>query len=652
MDNDEEVILKGSALYDYLHETGFKNFESYELNHNKSRWFLTGPGNYECLQVTRPAPQWSLDHLDSILNCGLLLEDHRHFIECYYPLETKKNSSIVKKIVLGGVQFFCLAGGLWKIASAPTSKPFIFASCATASLFAFVYVKEALRRHSILEGISKLKHTLDGLEKVYVQFRRMLLLVHQNEFITQNISLRQREMAELKKKLSAHLNDSIHKLFGFLSDVNTVPLSVDVDVTLQSLVPEEIYQDDTYSLDSLKRMFNGFILLQSEFLRRLALCYCPDIWSSTTPKAIFAFSKKKLPEILKWSGNIEEALIREQRFFRAVMESKEKQSQLKLPKTNWDFADLYVLIRSASINFQSLLIQIQGLQDILENEACDQGKENEELLNTIALILSEIMKDISSGQSCIDASFVQTHKMMSANQPAVKLCELESVPRLAANPEEQKSAIVNPSVEDEVFELIVPLEGKDESDEDNFEEISAEFRIKRREGETSKRVLQELKTVLVKKAEEWKEREKRAMAAKGMTYTAPDQVKVEPEVQKVTEEVDFPTSDESLDFLPINCDNVWPLPRLKATVRSHRIRERKTSHSEASKHHFETVEPIPLAPVNMGEQEPGAQSEVPRMGFGASLLAEAMAKSRAMRLRNSRKEDIFVVSDEENSSGE
>ena len=53
-------------------------------------------------------------------------------------------------------------------------------------------------------------------------------------------------------------------------------------------------------------------------------------------------------------------------------------------------------------------------------------------------------------------------------------------------------------------------------------------------------------------------------------------------------------------------------------------------------------------PISTKEQEPDTEYKAVNMGFGASLLAEAMAKSRAMC--NSRKEDIFVVSDEETSS--
>lgn len=63
---------------------------------------------------------------------------------------------------------------------------------------------------------------------------------------------RQKEMDQLKKKLSDLLNSSINKLFDFISDVNQVPLSVDVNVTLQSLVPEDICPSDMSSLESLK----------------------------------------------------------------------------------------------------------------------------------------------------------------------------------------------------------------------------------------------------------------------------------------------------------------------------------------------------------------------------------------------------------------
>lgn len=91
--------------------------------------------------------------------------------------------------MLGGFQFCCVMGGLWKVAKAPISKPFIFATCTTASLFTVFHLMKALKRHHVFKGIRQLKHTVSGLEKVYVQFKRMLLLVHQNEFITQNISL-------------------------------------------------------------------------------------------------------------------------------------------------------------------------------------------------------------------------------------------------------------------------------------------------------------------------------------------------------------------------------------------------------------------------------------------------------------------------------
>lgn len=398
-------------------------------------------------------------------------------------------------------------------------------------------------------------------------------------------------------------------------------------------------------------MFNSYILLQSEFLRRLALCYCPDIWSHLTLKAALEYSKKHLPEILKWSGHVQETLIQEQRFFRAILESKEKQSQLKSTVFSWDYSDVYISVRSASIHFQSLLIQIQGLQDILESDEYGQSKSDKGLLNTIARILLEITKGIQSGQSCIDASSVQIYKMISALQPLAKVSGPELVSLSTEDSDGLINSAVNPPVEDEVFELTVPQEDVLLSDEDGWDDLTVEYRKKKKkQGETSKRVLQELKTVLVKKAEEWKEREKRAMEVKGMSYTAPEQVKVQSEFQNTGG--DTSSNDKLLDFLPTNCQNVWPLPRLKGSLQTPRLRKVEHKDKAGSSLRNNALKSPGCMDINAVKDEPREEIQTPKLGFGASLLAEAMAKSKAMH--DSRREDIFLDSGDEGegSSGE
>lgn len=84
-------------------------------------------------------------------------------------------------------------------------------------------------------------------------------------------------MTELKKKLSTFLTSSINKLFSYVNDVNKVPLSIDVDVTLQSLVQEDVNQDNASTLDSLKVsficLFFTLLLLLQIFNSFLIFCF-------------------------------------------------------------------------------------------------------------------------------------------------------------------------------------------------------------------------------------------------------------------------------------------------------------------------------------------------------------------------------------------
>lgn len=397
--------------------------------------------------------------------------------------------------------------------------------------------------------------------------------------------------------------------------------------------------DLTLLLFFFQKLYNSYILMQSEYLRRLALCYCPDIWSEQTSKKIFIYNNKHLPEILDWSSQLHKTLLQERKFFRTVMESRDKHSHLKLSSSSgWDYSDIYVSVRSASIHFQSLLIQTQGLQDILESSDSENSRNNQEFLNTIAHILTEISKEINCGQVCIDSSIVQIFKMMNAHKPVASFSALETP---SQPPEDTGGVIItnfNPPAEDEVFELTVADTEMPLSDEDDWDDMpSKPDAMAKKKAETSQKVLQELKSVLVKKAEEWREREKRALQSKGIPYTPPEQVK--------PLQLDEENFISDLDFLPTNSQNDWPLPRLKGTLRTHRSFRRNKAESHSTKL-FPQTSKLPNQEDSLLVNQ---SKEVPRVGFGASLLAEAMAKSREMQVR---KKDKGLYVDEDTWSGD
>ena len=403
-----------------------------------------------------------------------------------------------------------------------------------------------------------------------------------------------------------------------------------------------------------QRLFNSYILVQSEFLRRLALCLCADLWTELTQTTLLSFLKNHLPDVLKCCSQQYQSLCHEQKLFRAIRESKDKQSLLKpSAPSNWDFSDIYMPIRSAAVHFQSLLMQVQHLQDILESENCAHSKERKDLLSRISQILIDISREVSSGQACIDRSLVQALKMLNSQEPTAKLCEPKLGPSSDEDMEKCSDSLCIQPIEDEVFELIISQEEMGPcSDEDEWDEVSKYSLKAKREGEASKRVLQELKTVLVKKADEWREREKQAMAMKGITYTAPEQVTSIVKEQKKFEADVALIKDEDLGFLPTNCPNDWPLPRLKGSLKTHRSqRGQSRNMTSAPLKHGPPLQQSDLRRARDDEQRNSAQEMgFPRVGFGASVLVEAMAKSKAMQ--SARKEDVFLCSEDEFSSGE
>lgn len=641
---DEEVVMKGSALYEHLHNSGFTNFESYVPNRDKPERFAP---DISCMQISQPAPQWAIDQLNCILRSGLTLEDHRHFIESYYPLQIQKIPETTRNLLFCSAPLICLFGGLHKVAKVPGLQTLLSLSMGVGCLCGISLLRKSFHKRSMNQSLNKLQLALGGLEKVLIQLKKMLLLVHQNEFISQNISLRQREMLELKKTLRSLLINAVEKFDQLLQGLIKVPLAINVDTVLSTFSLSDLSDipdtdvDSVCSLDHLKKLFNSFILLQSEYLRRLALCYCPDIWCKSTSLDILSYSQNIFPDIIGWSSEFHRTLIMEQKLFRTVMESKEKFTQSRIPSSSgWDYSDVYISVRSASVHFQSLLLQTQSLQDILETKHADQTKNNVDFMNSIAQILNEISKEVHAGKACIDGSLVQIFKMISGTESAANLSE----PKEISSPElisgECVDTICNEPVEDEVFELMIPYEELNQSDDDWDDIPPKDHSGKNEKADTSEKVLQELKTVLVKKAEEWKAREQKAMESKGILYTAPEQVQSHLPLQ----ERNLSHSNERLDFLPTSDGNDWPLPRLKGSLQTRR------RGSRVEKNKVNPMEQVHDLEGNGASRPQEDVKAIPRVGgFGASLLAEAMARSKAMK---NRKEEVFIDSDDDSSSGD
>ena len=170
-------------------DNGFENFESYEPITKDAKDFQAFKKPTENAVNSEPSPKWAMDHLTRLLRCGLILDDHRHFIECYLPFDIQIDSKSKYNSALYAAPFLCAAAwflGYTKTGSAPR---LLIGAAGISSLSAVLFTKKILQIRSHETAIKNLCVTIAGLERTFIQFKRMLLLVHQNDLMPQSLSL-------------------------------------------------------------------------------------------------------------------------------------------------------------------------------------------------------------------------------------------------------------------------------------------------------------------------------------------------------------------------------------------------------------------------------------------------------------------------------
>lgn len=91
--------------------------------------------------------------------------------------------------MLYGTPTLCLLGGLLGIRDVSGSRTMFLAAICAGSAFSSWQLKKNLQNFYVKKSLNKLEHTVVSLEKTFIQFKKLLLLVHQNDFLSQNISL-------------------------------------------------------------------------------------------------------------------------------------------------------------------------------------------------------------------------------------------------------------------------------------------------------------------------------------------------------------------------------------------------------------------------------------------------------------------------------
>ncbi|XP_069485915.1 vezatin isoform X2 [Ambystoma mexicanum] len=273
---------------------------------------------------------------------------------------------------------------------------------------------------------------------------------------------------------------------------------------------------DGFSLPALKVLFQLWIGQSSEFYRRLALllspeneCIGPTTPLESLPHCIWSDVAMDLPHT---QATCLAELKRSYEFYR-YFETQHQSSSDRSTKTKQKMGELHNLhraVRSLQLHLKALLNEVIILEDDVEKLA--SSKETPEPASEAYQVLEQKLKVINphmqASNSCWEEASYQVEKM-TRRRPEKKdnsaaPCENSHCTPVPVSTPALHIEDKDPIPEEQVFEAIVEeTDLDDEYQREDFYCLSQEDRERqKREREESKRVLQELKSVLGLKASE------------------------------------------------------------------------------------------------------------------------------------------------------
>lgn len=248
-----------------------------------------------------------------------------------------------------------------------------------------------------------------------------------------------------------------------------------------------------------------FILLQSEFLRQLCLCFTTSLWTRNCYKSINDVFRRLVDFNSKYTRlytNLKSAF--DVHYLHKSLPRENRRDDID---SNWLYAEAYLKLCSVSSNLRSVLSESRSLEEYLEQIKISNNVSND-AVNLLDRRSDEILAKYVQCAPVID----DFCKCIARLRP--KQCErIEPTSPLVENhtTTNQKSILLgvtdfSPNGPDEVFVGVSEsIKQTDERDTDVADVVTQTC---------SKLLINELKVALKDKAKEWKERERAALQRK------------------------------------------------------------------------------------------------------------------------------------------
>ncbi|XP_057412755.1 vezatin isoform X5 [Balaenoptera acutorostrata] len=559
-DFDEEVVFENSPLYQYLQDLGHTDFEVCSSLSPKPEKCTVTEGQQKpparalpkrgiLLKVAETIKSWILvqcsknddllhkldigfrhDSLHTILQQEVLLQEDVELIELLDPSvlsagqpQQQENGHLPTLCSLATPNIWDVSV-LFAFISLLIMLPtwWIVSSWLLWGVILFVYlIIRALR----LWRTAKLQITLKKynvhLEDIATNsrgftnlVRKALRLIQETEVISRGFTLLLDRVSAACPFNKAGQHPSQH-LIGLRKAVYRTELGL--GLSEEQISEEEAHNlTDGFSLPALKVLFQLWVAQSSEFFRRLALLLStansppgPLLTPALLPHHILSDVTQGLPHA--HSACLEE-LKRSYEFYR-YFETQHQSVPQRLSKTQQKSRELnnvHTAVRSLQLHLKALLNEVIIFEDELEKLVCT--RETQELVSEAYQILEQKLKliqpHVQASNSCWEEAISQVDKLLRRNT------DKKGKPEMACeNPHCTVVPLMQPPLhiadkdpipeEQELEAYVDDIDMDSDFRKDDFYYLSQEDRERQeREHEESKRVLQELKTVLGFKASE------------------------------------------------------------------------------------------------------------------------------------------------------
>lgn len=553
MDDDEDVVLRGSALYQHLVESGFQQADITTNNlviDTDTTATADADINKSDINDVAEHHKSEINHLKSklqhyrrqvaelLLKSQLLVVEDEDFIK-EFVLESDEDVPLITRSFRTFISPFSLTLAAASLAvpilltkafknNFPPSTGLVSPILATTatSVFAVSIVRKLRSLHphnQIISTISQLLETIQKVKTTHNQGIHFLLgmemvrkYFHQSHFgeSVQFLSLRQ-----------SIFNSSLSliKIFrcGTQKLLSSCPLVTEYDhgdhyianVSLDKFGLDQSGDESFLETNRLKDVTQVLLLMESEFLRRLSLCFCLELRNNIHNTDWMKTVKNICDNIIEKAESSLEQLVIALKYSKAMGFSERRSSAI--PHS----AEPCILrpgITQTCYHLQNCLIKLREME---ESNAKIQNISAENLMK-VRTHLEQVSTEIRICQETLEDSIDLISNKLNPDQPQTiqtinktddSKLEEKSVQRIITEDED----LVH---QDEVFEAIIRFSEIAEEEGDDLDSL-IEDKKKLKESSQAKKVLSELRSVLVHKQNEWKIREGKALARqKGEEY--------------------------------------------------------------------------------------------------------------------------------------